>query len=199
MPEERCSCWFGAGIWGTITGLSRWRDLKEMQRKMAIVQTGCFWWWVPGDWFPIGKDYVPVRVIVFGVVESKLCEILSSIGYSLRCEILHGLFSVLVCLPLLLVLYLTLTTLLRGFWNWTMADSFTRILIWLALGLLVVGLSWRAHYWADMHSLGFWIEGGRVSLKNNIGATKMESGKVTLSMFTGKSNAHSVLKDSFHN
>jgi len=91
--------------------------------------------------------------------------------YIFRCEILHGLFSVLVCLPLLLLLLLTLTTLLRvpllllllltlttllrGFWDWIMADSFTRILIWLALGLLFVGLSWRAHYWADMHSLGF--------------------------------------------
>jgi len=103
----------------------------------------------------VEEDYVAKRVIVLAVVVGELCEILSSVGYIFRCEILHGLFSVLVCLPLLLLLLLTLTTLLRGFWDWIMADSFTRILIWLALGLLFVGLSWRAHYWADMHSLGF--------------------------------------------
>lgn len=82
-------------------------------------------------------------------------EILFLIGWILVAEVLHGLWAVLWCLPLLLVLSLTLTTPLRGYWESLMQDSLWRTLMLLAIGLLVVGLSWQSHVFADVHGLGF--------------------------------------------
>jgi hypothetical protein len=36
-----------------------------------------------------------------------------------------------------------------------MQDSLWRTLMLLAIGLLVVGLSWQSHVFADVHGLGF--------------------------------------------
>jgi hypothetical protein len=77
------------------------------------------------------------------------------IVWALRDELLHGLWAVLWCSPFLLVLLLILTTRLRCFWESMMQDSLCRILILPAIGLLVVGLSWQSHVFADVHMLGF--------------------------------------------
>jgi len=78
-----------------------------------------------------------------------------SIAEALVFEILHGLWAVLWCSPLLLGLWLISITRLRGYWELIMEDSFTRFLLLLAIGLLVLGLSWQSHVYADSHSLGF--------------------------------------------
>jgi hypothetical protein len=82
-------------------------------------------------------------------------EIPYPIGLILRYEVLHGLWAVLWCLPLWLVLLLTLITPLRGCWTYLMKDSLWRTFTLLAIGLLVVGLSWQSHVFADVHALGF--------------------------------------------
>ncbi len=83
------------------------------------------------------------------------CEILNLIGVIIGKEVLHGLWAVLWCLPLLLVLLLISTTPLHGYWESLITDSLWGTLILLAIGLLVVGLSWQAHVFADVHGLGF--------------------------------------------
>jgi hypothetical protein len=82
-------------------------------------------------------------------------EIQYSIGLILKYEVPHGLLAVIWCLPLWLALLLILITPLRGFWAYLMKDSLWRTLTLLAIGLLVVGLSWQSHVFADVHALGF--------------------------------------------
>jgi len=43
----------------------------------------------------------------------------------------------------------------RSLWESLMEDSFTRISLLVALFLLVLGLSWLSHVFADLFSLGF--------------------------------------------
>jgi hypothetical protein len=73
----------------------------------------------------------------------------------LRDELLHGLWAVLWCSPLLLGLWLTWIIPWRSFWEFLAKDSFTRILLMLALGLWVLGLAWLSHVFADFYQLGF--------------------------------------------
>ena len=78
------------------------------------------------------------------------------IGWIITCELKHIGFGLVCCLPVwLLLLYLTLTTRLRSTWEFLMEDSLCHILIWLGISLLVVGVSFLSHVWADMHGLGF--------------------------------------------
>lgn len=78
------------------------------------------------------------------------------IVYLLRCEALHGLFSLLWCLPLLLVCYLTLTTYSIGYLaGGNRVDTSWAILKLLGISCLVVGLSFLSHVFADIYGLGF--------------------------------------------
>ncbi len=78
-----------------------------------------------------------------------------SLASILRDELLHGLWAVLWCSPLWLALWLTWTTRWRAYWESIAQDSFTRILLWLALSCFVLGLSWLSHVFADFFQLGF--------------------------------------------
>jgi EamA domain-containing membrane protein RarD len=80
---------------------------------------------------------------------------LSTISNILRDEVLHGLFAVLWCLPLLVGLLLILTTRWRRYWESMTEDSSTLSLLLLGLVLYVVGLSWLSHVFADALNLGF--------------------------------------------
>jgi hypothetical protein len=73
----------------------------------------------------------------------------------LKYEVLHGLWAILWCSPLLLVLSLMWITRWRSFWGALMRDSFTRISLLVGLFLLVLGLSWLSHVFADIYGLGF--------------------------------------------
>jgi hypothetical protein len=73
----------------------------------------------------------------------------------LKYEVLHGLWAILWCSPLLLGLWLMWITRWRSLWESLMEDSFTRISLLVALFLLVLGLSWLSHVFADLFSLGF--------------------------------------------
>jgi hypothetical protein len=77
------------------------------------------------------------------------------IRMALIAETSHGLWAVLWCSPLLVGLWLISITRLRGYLESIMDDSFTRILLLLAIGLFVLGLSLQSHVYADWHSLGF--------------------------------------------
>ena len=78
-----------------------------------------------------------------------------SIGYILRCEILHGLFALLWCFPSFVVLSLMLTTQFRSTWESLMEDSCTHILTLLGIFSLVTGLSFLSHVYADICGLAF--------------------------------------------
>ena len=78
-----------------------------------------------------------------------------SIFWVIRCEILHGLFALLWCLPSFVALSLMLTTQFRSTWESLMEDSYTRILTWLGIFSLVAGLSFLSHVSADTCGLGF--------------------------------------------
>lgn len=81
--------------------------------------------------------------------------ILKTLVFIFYYEIMHGLWAVLWCLPLLAVFYLTSITQLRVYWEFLTEDSFTRILLLVAIILLVLGLSWQSHAFADVYGLGF--------------------------------------------
>ncbi len=78
-----------------------------------------------------------------------------SIFWAIRCEILHGLFALLWCLPSFVALSLMLTTQFRSTWESLMEDFYTRILTWSGIFSLVAGLSFLSHVYADTCGAGF--------------------------------------------
>jgi len=80
----------------------------------------------------------------------------STLSHIIYCEVLHGLFAILWCLPLLVVSLWILTTRCTTISNGvSRADTLWMNLRLLGISLLVVGLSFLSAVYADIYKLGF--------------------------------------------